>query len=258
MPEPRRQPAYLAIASELRTRIERGEMAPHATVPSERELGLSFGVSRMTARHAVAHLEREGYVYRRPPRGTFVAEPRIPLRIGSFTDEIVRGGRRPGAEVVWAERLEPTAAIRDALGLVPGEDVHGLQRVRRANGEPLAVETTYFPADLCPNLLEGPLDGSLWAALRERAGVVPSRAAATIEAVAVDEDSARHLGVAAGSAGLLLVRRSFDADGRCFEVARDLYRADRAEFHIDAPIPDSAGEAADPDGLVTVRPPGPA
>jgi GntR family transcriptional regulator len=249
-----RQPAYLAIASELRVRIEQGEMAPHAPVPSERDLSQAFGVSRMTARHAVGQLEKEGYVYRRPPRGTFVAEPRIPLRIGSFTDEIVRGGRRPGAEVIWAETHHPTVAVREALDLRPGERVHGLQRLRRANGEPLAVETTYFPEALCPDLLAGPLDGSLWAALRERAGIVPVRAAATIEAVAIDEASAGRLGVAPGSSGILLIRRSFDADERCFEVARDLYRADRAEFHIDARIPNQAGDT-DPARLVTVRPP---
>jgi GntR family transcriptional regulator len=249
-----RQPVYLAIASELRVRIERGEIPPHAPVPSERELSQTFGVSRMTARNAVGQLEKEGYVYRRPPRGTFVAEPRIPLRIGSFTDEVVRAGRQPGAQVLWAETTVPTAAVRQALDLRAGERVHGLQRLRRADGEPLAVETTYFPESLCPDLLDGPLDGSLWAVLRERAGIVPAHAAATIEAVAIDAASARHLGVAPGSFGLLLLRRSFDAGERCFEVARDLYRADRAEFHIDARIPSDA-DRTDPAQLVTVRTP---
>jgi GntR family transcriptional regulator len=246
------QPAYVAIAGSLRARIEAGELPPHTPVPSERELSQAFGVSRMTARQAVAQLEQEGYVYRRPSRGTFVAEPRIPLRIGSFTDEIVRAGRRPGAEVVWCETAEATEAVRQGLGLGPGERVHGLQRLRRANGEPLALETTYIPEALCPDLLAGPLDGSLWAALRERAGVVPARAAATIEVVAIDAPAARRLQVPAGSPGLLLVRRSFDAADRPFEVARDLYRADRAEFRIDAAIP-AGTVGADPADLVTVR-----
>ncbi len=250
--EGRRQPAYLAIASELRVRIEHGELLPHGALPSERELGQTFGVSRMTARHAVTQLEKEGYVYRHPPRGTFVAEPRIPLRIGSFTDEIVRGGRRPGAEVIWAETHAPTVAVREALELRADALVHGLQRLRSANGEPLAVETTYFPAELCPELLDGPLDGSLWGTLRERAGVVPVRAAATIEAVPMDHDAADQLVVPAGSPAILLLRRSWDTEGRCFEVARDLYRGDRAEFRIDAQIPNRDSQT-DPARLVSLR-----
>jgi len=237
-PGPKPQPAYLAIAAELRARIERGELPRQGLVPSERELGRTFGVSRMTARQGVNQLAREGYVYRRVPHGTFVADPRIPLRIGSFTDEIVRIGRQPGAEVVWAETQEPSASVRDGLGLRAGERVHALQRVRRADGQPLAIETTYFPERLCPDLLNGPLDGSLWALLRERSGIVPARAAATIESMVINDKAATQLEVAPGSSGMLLTRRTFDSEGRCFEVARDLY-GDRAEFHIDATIPGS-------------------
>jgi GntR family transcriptional regulator len=250
----RPRPAYLAIAAKLRDAIESGELAPHAPVPSEREIAERFGVSRMTARHAVTELGLEGYVYRRPRRGTFVAEPRIPLRIGSFTDEIVRSGREPSAEVIWAEVQDPTPATREALDLADGERVHAFQRLRRASGEPLAVETTYFPAALCPDLLSGPLDGSLWAVLRERAGVVPTRASARVEVVSLDRPTAERLGVAPDAPGLLLTRRTFDAAGRPFELARDVYRADRAELHFDARIPDPArGAAGPPPRLLTVR-----
>lgn len=251
-PTPKPEPAYLTIAAELRAQIERGELAPHGHVPSERDLSRTFGVSRMTARQAVNQLAREGYVYRRVPHGTFVADPRIPLRIGSFTDEIVRIGRQPGAEVAWAETHEPSSAVRDALALRPGQRVHALQRVRRADDEPLAVETTYIPEHLCPDLLDGPLDGSLWAILRERAGIVPVRAAATIEAVPITDQAAKQLEVTPGTSGMLLTRRTFDAEGRCFEVARDLYRGDRAEFAIDAAIPPE-GTSAERPHLVTLR-----
>lgn len=247
------RPAYLAIAADLRARIEHGELAAHAVVPSERELSEAHGVSRMTARHAVRLLEQEGYVYRRPARGTFVAEPRIPLRIGSFTDEVARAGREPGAELVWATTEEPAAAVREELGLAAGERVHGLQRLRRASGEPVALETTYIPAALCEDLLDGPLDGSLWRILRERGGIVPVRAEAVVEAVAIEREAAALLGVRPRSCGLLLRRRTFDAEDRCFEVARDLYRADRAAFHLDAPIADPS-EPPGRRGMAGVRP----
>ena len=180
---PRSAPAYLRIAAALRDRIQARELPPHALVPSERELSRDFGVSRMTARQALVVLEGEGAVYRRPPRGTFVAEPRLPLHLGSFSDEIARTGRRPSAEVLWAEPQAATPLVADALGLAPGATVHALQRLRGVDGDPLAIETSYYPADLTPDLFDQPLDGSLWDLLGEKYGMRPARATATIEVV---------------------------------------------------------------------------
>src|ERR1700748_961582 len=83
-------PAYLRIAAGLRARIDAGELAPHTLGPSERERSRDHAVGRMTARQPLVVLENEGAVYRRPPRGTFVADPRLQLRLGSFSDEITR------------------------------------------------------------------------------------------------------------------------------------------------------------------------
>ena len=100
-----RSPRYVAIAAELRERILDEHLAPHTLVPSERELSEQFEVSRMTARQALMLLESEGYVYRRPPRGTFVAEPRVRFQIGSFSEEADRLGRHASAQLLWAMAL---------------------------------------------------------------------------------------------------------------------------------------------------------
>jgi GntR family transcriptional regulator len=230
------RPAYLRIAEQIRGEISSGSLEPHAMVPSERRLSDQFSVSRMTARNAVALLEREGWVYRLPTRGTFVAEPRIPVGVGSFTNEIKRAGHDPGAELLHAALEDPEAEVAKALGLDPGEQVHALERLRTVDGDPIAIERTWFPASICPDLIDGSLDGSLWAILSRRTSLVPSRASAVIEAVALDPVSAKRLQARDGEPGILLTRRTFDADGRPFEFARDLYRGDRAELFVDTPI----------------------
>jgi GntR family transcriptional regulator len=237
-------PAYLRIASALRDRIDAGELGPGALVPSERELGQAFGVSRMTARQALGVLESEGSVYRRPPRGTFVAWPRLPMRIGSFSSEVVRSGRLPGAELLWAESQPATPLVAQALGLRKNARVHALGRLRRADDEAIAVETTYLPAAMTPRLLDQRLDGSIWSVLRSRYGIVAARAEARLEVVTLDSATAGRLGMRNASPGLLLTRRTYDAAGRCFEFARDLYRADRVEFQVEAaiPAPPAAGD----------------
>lgn len=231
-------PIYVTIAAELRDRITSERPPPHTLMPSERELSEEYGVSRMTARSAVSLLENEGYVYRRPPRGTFVSQARVAFHIGSFSDEITRMGLEPGALVLWAEEREPSPSARQALNLQEGELVHALQRVRLADREPIAIETTYFPAALAPGLLEQDLRGSLWAVLRKAYDIHPVEATATIQSIVIDDASCARLRVRSASSGILLTRRTRDRDGRCIEFARDVYRADRASFEVSATIPE--------------------
>ncbi len=228
-------PKYVVIAAAIRDRIATDGLGPHALLPSERELGDTHSVSRMTARQALSLLESEGLVYRRPPRGTFVAEPPVTFHIGSFTDEVTRLGRRPAAALLWAEQREPTDAAREAFRAHPGP-VHALCRLRLADDEPIAIETTYFPVALTPGLLDLPLDGSLWRMLRDKYGIVPARSKATIRSVVIDNASCARLRIRTASAGVLLTRRSFDQTGRCFEFAQDTYRADRAVFEVEATV----------------------
>jgi len=70
-------PAYQRIQGVIRKRIEAGQLRTGDSVASERDLAKIHQVSLMTARHALATLEREGIVERRRGIGTFVAAPKI-------------------------------------------------------------------------------------------------------------------------------------------------------------------------------------
>ena len=225
-------PRYIAIAAQVRDRIATEHWGPHTLVPSERELAEQYQVSRMTARQALSLLESEGVVYRKPPRGTFVAEPRVRFHIGSFSEEVSRMGRRPAAQLLWAEHQHPTPAVCLALALEDGAMVNVFHRLRTVDDVPFALETTFLPAELTPGILDVPEHGSLWAVLRDRYGIELARSTAVLESIVLDDASSAQLGVRAGSAGTLLTRQTLDAAGRCVEYARDIYRADRAAFEV--------------------------
>ena len=70
-------PAYQRIQGAIRKRIEAGQLRTGDAVASERDLAKIHQVSLMTARHALASLERDGIVERRRGIGTFVATPKI-------------------------------------------------------------------------------------------------------------------------------------------------------------------------------------
>ena len=86
---PNATPAYKRIQGAILRRIEAGQLKPGDAVDSERELAKIHHVSLITARHALAGLEREGLVRRRRGAGTFVAPPKIHFnKLVSFTEQM--------------------------------------------------------------------------------------------------------------------------------------------------------------------------
>ncbi len=237
----RTSPLYSWLAALLRDRIETGRLKPHEPLPSERVLSERYTVSRMTARHALDTLTSEGYVYRTPRRGTFVAEPRLQFSVGSFTRVMSDADGRPGTRVLSAATVDPDPSVSEALGIPPGGRVHVLQRLRTAKGEPVAIETIQVSAARFPDLLQHDLAGSLWELLRSRYGVRPTQADARVVAVGLDRSAAQTLGVRRGSPAIVLSRVVFDDRGEVVELARDVYRGDRAEFAVTAPVEAARG-----------------
>src|SRR6266568_569495 len=91
MPQLRKNgvPAYKRIQGTIVKLLESGQLKPGDVVDSERELAKIHGVSLMTARHALAGLEREGMVMRRRGAGTFVAPPKIHFnKLMSFSEQL--------------------------------------------------------------------------------------------------------------------------------------------------------------------------
>jgi GntR family transcriptional regulator len=190
----------------------------------------------MTARHALETLTLEGYLYRSPRRGTFVAEPRLRFSVGSFTRNMAEADRAPGTQILASTTVDPDPAVSGMLGIPAGGRVHLLQRLRTAGSEPVAIESIQLSAQRFPDLLDHDLTGSLWALLRSRYGVRPTKADARVVAVALDRFEAEALGVKPGSPAIVLTRTVFDADETVVELARDVYRGDRAEFSVTAPV----------------------
>src|SRR3712207_4427498 len=68
----------VSVQDELKQRIDRGELAAGARLPSEPDLAAELQVSRATLREALRAMELEGLLRRRQGSGTFVAErPRM-------------------------------------------------------------------------------------------------------------------------------------------------------------------------------------
>jgi GntR family transcriptional regulator len=139
----------------LRERIRAGEWQPGDPIPSERELSERYGISRMTARQAVAELVTERLLYREQGRGTFVIRPTIRqqlLRLTGFSEDMRVRQQRPGARVLAAEMTPADAETAGHLRINVGRPIVRLRRLRLADGEPLALETAHLSFIGCERL----------------------------------------------------------------------------------------------------------
>ena len=67
-------PKYEQVKRSLIAEIEAGQWSPGVAIPSEAQLLQRFAVSRPTLVRSLQDLVREGYLFRRQGKGTFVAE----------------------------------------------------------------------------------------------------------------------------------------------------------------------------------------
>jgi len=167
--------------------------------------------------------------------GTFIVEPTIECDItglAGFTEQLRRGQVRASARVVSARIQAASAKVSKSLEIPRDGDVYEVVRVRRANGQPLALERSYLPAELFPGLLDKRLTGSLYARMARDYDLAPQTATEYLEPYVAGEAVAKMLEVPVGSALLRIERTAASAAGQPIEYASDLFRPDRIRITV--------------------------
>jgi GntR family transcriptional regulator len=130
--------------------------------------------------------------------------------------------------------LEPAdEKVAAALAISPGDEVVHIERLRFANEEPMALNTSVIPRSLVPELTKNDLEeGSLYEILEHRYGLLLARAEQTLEPALADSYVAELLGVSVGAPLLLVDGVVYLKNGIPIEWVQILYRGDRYKFHI--------------------------
>jgi GntR family transcriptional regulator len=199
-------------------------------IPSERQLSVDLGVSRLTVRAALDELVREGYLVRRRGAGTFVSEPKIAqeLTMTSFTDDIRRRGMSPGSKTLELQVVPAGARLGRLLHVSPSEPVVVAKRLRFADRDPMAIEELHVRESLVPGLSARDLEeSSFYALLRDRYGIVVVEGLQTIEPTVTNEEESTALGVPLHSPAFLFERVTRTTGGGIVEYVRSIYRGDR-------------------------------
>ena len=227
-------PVYKRIQNAIRKRIESSELQPGDPVASERELAKVHKVSLMTARHALAGLEREGVVERRRGAGTFVAAPKIHFnKLMSYTEHMSSRGLNPRSRVLVAKIVEHEAEVAARLGLPATSALVKIERLRETGDEPFALETCYLPAREFSELVNCPLGRtSLFATLQQEYGVELAYADEEVDATTAEASIAELLAVPKGSSVLRIRQVIYSNKGKATIYGVGFYRSERHTLFI--------------------------
>ena len=224
-------PLWAQLLDDLRGRLDAGEFTDE--FPTDLQLTTDYGVSRHTAREAVRRLQAEGVVSRERGRGTFVRSPTFEQATGaiySLFRSIEARGLEQRSEVL-DRSVVTDADVAARLDLPSDAELVRLERLRSADGHPLAHDTVWLPAEVARPLLDVDLTHTaLYDELQARCGVRPASGTEWIATELPGDADRALLGVAAKQPVFRIRRRSSTADGRALEWRETVIRGDRYTF----------------------------
>lgn len=196
-------PMYLQLKTSLLAALRSGKYPQGSKIPSEPELCKQYGVSRITVRKAVSELVKDGYLFKKQGKGTFVRSHTIERRIeyvSGFTDSVKQAGFKATTILLERKRVPAPEDVACCFGIEPGSDVLFTKRKRMADGRPVMLENNYFPLERFSFLETEDLSGSLYHLLDKKYGIEPIHPKETIlSMVLADSKMTKDMDVVVGT-----------------------------------------------------------
>ncbi|HKL55878.1 MAG: phosphonate metabolism transcriptional regulator PhnF [Roseovarius sp.] len=233
---PRSTPIWKSIHSALSADIAAKRYGPGDQLPTEAALSRRFGVNRHTVRRALAQLAEEGFVHARRGAGVFVTHTPTDYPIGRrvrFHQNLRAAGRMPTKEILSLETRAADTGEAAALDLPPGAPVHACEGLSLADGQPVALFRSVFPAAHLPGLPDALHRlRSVTAALQDQGVPDYTRAWTRLTAKRANPTQALHLQISEGAPILRTVSLNVDPDGKPVEYGRTWFAGDRVTLTL--------------------------
>ncbi|MFY0682117.1 MAG: phosphonate metabolism transcriptional regulator PhnF [Thalassovita sp.] len=230
-------PVWKSIAQTLTGEIAEGHYRPGDKLPTEAALSARFGVNRHTVRHALQYLQDQGLTHSRRGAGVFVLAEPTEYPIGKrvrFHQNVKAAGRMPDRRMLSTQTRPANTREAEALQLTVGALVHVYEGLSLADGVPVALFCSVFPAERFPRLLEDlNQTNSVTAALRVAHVTDYTRASTRLNAKIANATQAVHLNVTEGAPILRTLSVNQDQDGCPVEYGRTWFVGDRITLVIE-------------------------
>lgn len=230
-------PLYHQIYLQLREEIVNGSRPFGSRLPPEQELAENFGVSRITARRALAELAETNLVGRKRRVGTHVIyqSPVRPIEgsIDQALESLITYGRKTQVRILDLDTIPARVPVTEALGIAAGDPVLRVARVRLLDDQPISHLVSYVPAELAGSMTRTSLKSTPMLSLLEQSGVQIGAASQVITASLADASLANMLEVEIGSPILRVSRTVYDADRRPVQHVIAQFRPDLYQIKLD-------------------------
>ncbi|MBS0591453.1 MAG: GntR family transcriptional regulator [Proteobacteria bacterium] len=234
----RNKPRYSELGDELQAAIENGDYPVGSLLPTELELCERYGISRHTARAALARLTNAGLVRRRPGAGTQVIAARRAMRSEHEVDSLellLQYGNSTRLKVLSARERDADTAVAGMLEIKKGETYLLLSAVRTEPSTPEPIAVTEMLVPIWPDTpVEKLLDRRT--APGTIARLLPPSALSQVEqifeATSLSPRDAKLLRVDAADPAMRAHRRYRDAAGRLLMLAISLHPAGRFAYRV--------------------------
>jgi DNA-binding GntR family transcriptional regulator len=220
-------PLYFQVSRRLEEAVDHGDLLPGERLPNEIEFAESLAISRPTMRRALDELVEKGLLTRKQGVGTRVANAQVRRRVAltSLYEDLSGSGRKPQTQVL---RLSSECVDRHAaraLGEPADQPLVYCERLRFADGRPLAIMHNWLPPRFADITAEDLRTHGLYQLLGQR-NARPAVAKQRITAQPAGTAEARLLDTKRNAPLISMQRTAFDSSGHAVEFADHLYRAD--------------------------------
>ncbi|HWF52057.1 MAG TPA: GntR family transcriptional regulator [Solirubrobacteraceae bacterium] len=226
-------PLWAQVLADLTERLAAEEFDER--FPTDHELVETYGVSRQTVREAVRRLADEGVLARERGRGTRVRAlefEHTPGTLEGLFHQVEAQGAKQ-TSVVRVREQTTDSEIAGRLELPAGAQLVHIERLRLADGAPLALDRSWLPARVARALLDAPLTrAGLYDELARLCGVTIVGGNERVRPVVPTASERRALKLPQGVAGFA-IERLVRSEREPVEWRQSLVRGDRYSLVVE-------------------------
>jgi len=227
---------YQEISKDLRSKILNKLYFPGEQLPQEKEMCLTYNVSRITIKKAVDELVNAGLVIKRRGAGTFVKsvnddavkELSLVQQFTGFTE--CNEGKNIFSSIIRFEIVHPSDEVADKLQIDKEGFVYDIIRACYAEKEPIVVEYTQMPLDIILGLKRDVLLDSIYHYIQSGLKLKIQSAHRAIRAILPNEIEQEYLKIDPNFPVLEVEQVAYLDDGRAFEHSISRHRGYKIVF----------------------------
>jgi len=233
-------PIYEQLKEILKADIQRKRIGASERIPSENELAKRYGITRMTVRHAMRELQKEGWIFTKHGKGSYASSQsgsQMLIKLDGFSSEMIKQGFKVHSQFLGVKEVSFSRENEDAYSGLEQEKESPLivvGRIRYLEGAPFAIEHSYLSFQVGQSLLLRSFDEtfSMYRFLENEMHIKLAKADHVIEPQLANAHDAKLLGIERGTPVLFIAGTTFARSGEPIEYIEGIYLGDRYKLKI--------------------------